>query len=195
MENYYDKNSEAYIENTFYCDMDELYKPFLKYLDKGDSILDAGCGSARDSLNFIKRGYSVSAFDNSQKMVDFANSHTNINVEKKSFLDLDYKEEFDGIWACASLLHVDRYNLPLAFTNLHAALKSDGILYCSFKCRAYDFSTEDRTFTCFTKSSFKTFMDELSLFNILEIFISHDSRENRDNELWLNAILKKTSGF
>ena len=193
MANYYDINSEFYIKNTLYCNMEELYEPFLKYLNKGDSILDAGCGTSRDTLNFIKRGYNVSAFDNSQKMVDFANSLSNIKVEKKSFLDIDYKEEFDGIWACASLLHVDRINLPLAFTNLYSALKRDGILYCSFKCRASDFSTEDRNFTCFTKSSFKTFIDDLSLFSILEIFITHDIRDNRENELWLNAIMRKTT--
>lgn len=191
MVDYYDKNTDLYIKNTFYCDMSESYKIFLKYLDPCASILDAGCGPGRDSLFFLKEGFKVSAFDNSQAMVDFASTTTGLKVDKKSFLDITYKNQFDAVWASASLLHVSKDNMSQAFKNLYDSLKANGILYCSFKRRTNDFKSGDREFTCFDELSIKVFINKLSLFDILELYISNDKREDRDNELWINAILRK----
>lgn len=191
MSDYYDDNAKLFIENSFNCDMSEGYNNFLKYLKSGDSILDAGCGSGRDSLYFINKGYKVTAFDNSLSMVNFASKATGLIVEKNSFLSIDYENQFDAIWASASLLHVSRKDLPSAFKKLYSALKENGILYCSFKRRSHDFKSENRFFTCFDEVSIKRFIDELSLFNIVDIYISNDSREKRENELWVCVILKK----
>ncbi|MBK5200118.1 MAG: class I SAM-dependent methyltransferase [Spirochaetaceae bacterium] len=195
MSDYYDENTELYIKNTFYCDMSESYKIFLKYLEPGDSILDAGCGPGRDSLYFLKEDFKVSAFDNSQSMVDFASAKTGIKVDKNNFLDISYENQFNAVWASASLLHVSRKDLPVAFKNLYSALKVDGLFFCSFKCRSQDFKSGNRIFTCFNEVSFNKFIKDLPFFSILELYISQDKRENRDDELWVNVILKKNSSL
>ena len=191
MSNYYNENFESFIKGTVDCNMDEVYRPFLKYLKSGSSILDAGCGSGRDSLNFLNLGFSISAFDISDKMVDSATKLTGIAVKKQSFLDITYEDEFDAIWACASLLHLKREDLAEAFIRLGNSLKKDGIMYCSFKLRDEDFSKDGRAFTCFNESSFKSFLINMNLFDIMEIYITSDTRENRHDELWINAIIKK----
>ncbi len=191
MVNYYDDNSQKYIKNTLDSDMKDVYEPFMKYINKVDCILDAGCGSGRDSLHFINSGFCVTAFDLSKEMVKSASELTGLEVQNVGFLDIDYYDRFDAVWACASLLHLNRDELPIAFEKLHKALKDNGIMYCSFKLRDKDFINGNRCFTCFTEESFRSFIKQSNLFDVLEIFITHDGRENRKEELWLNAIIKK----
>ena len=189
--NYYDKHAESYINSTVSVDMSIQYSLFLPYLPKGGSILDAGCGSGRDSLYFLKLGYQVEAFDNSKAMVEHARALTGLAVRKLSFAELDYDSAFDGIWACASLLHVPRTELPIVFGLLYQALKPQGLLYCSFKNREEDFRADERSFTCFTEQGFQSFLAELSLFELVQLSHSADVREGRSNERWLNVLLAR----
>lgn len=69
---YYDDPTNAYANQTVHADMSAIYARFEKYLAPGAAVLDAGCGSGRDSLHFMKAGYSVTAIDASQEMCDFA---------------------------------------------------------------------------------------------------------------------------
>ena len=66
---YYEINAKQYYESTVNLNMTVLYTPFLTYMPTYASILDAGCGSGRDALYFIKRGYKVTAFDNAPTLV------------------------------------------------------------------------------------------------------------------------------
>ncbi len=189
--NYYDRHADSYISTTVSLDMSAQYSLFLPYLKQGSCVLDAGCGSGRDSLYFLEQGFKVEAFDISAAMVEHARALTGLAVRKLSFAELDYGSAFDGIWACASLLHVPRTELPEVFGLLHRALKPQGLLYCSFKEREEDFSTDDRSFTCFTEQGFQTFLSELSLFELVQLSHSADVREGRADEKWLNVLVSK----
>ncbi len=39
---------------------------------------------------------------------------------------------YDGVWACASLLHCARNRLPDVLKRIHAALRRGGVCYISF---------------------------------------------------------------
>ena len=93
-----------------------------------------GCGSGRDSKYFLYKGYSVKAIDGSKELCKLASNNIGQEVECADFLDLSYNEEFDAIWACASLLHIDKKDLNKVINNLHKALKKNGIIYASFNC-------------------------------------------------------------
>jgi SAM-dependent methyltransferase len=67
---YYDEHAAEFIANTQSVDLSELYGPFLSLIPGGGRILDAGCGSGRDSLAFLKLGYDVTWIDASAKMVE-----------------------------------------------------------------------------------------------------------------------------
>lgn len=190
---YYDLHAKQYLSTTRNVDMTSHYAMFLPYIPSGGCILDAGCGSGRDSRYFLDRGYQVEAFDLSESMVKAAGELTGLPVRNLSFRQMDYKNSFDGIWACASLLHVPMNELPLVFERMAVALKEQGVLYCSFKLQAEGFQSEGRHFTCFTTDAFGRFVDELPWFSIEELVETRDHRPGRAEEYWINAILKKVS--
>lgn len=190
---YYNSNADTYLATTTDVDMSKQYSMFLPYLEKGARILDAGCGSGRDSLAFKRMGYEVEAFDLSESMVKAAQSYAEVPVRWSSFQELDEKERYDGIWACASLLHVPRIELSDVFIRLERALKPSGVLYCSFKNRDLDFESGGRFFTCFTENSFRSFVGELNGFCLSKVAFSNDVRLGREKESWINAVLIKIS--
>ena len=192
MPDYYEHHADLFLSTTKDIDMGMQYQMFLPYLKPGARILDAGCGSGRDSLAFLTLGFVVEAFDLSPSMVEAAKALTGLEVRCLSFQQMDYDREFDGIWACASLLHVPRTELLSVFDLLNRALKDEGILYCSFKHRDTDFSQDGRSFTCFTADSFQSFIAQIPAFTVLALEQSSDVRKGREEELWLNAVLRKT---
>ncbi len=188
---YYNTNAQEYVKTTVGVDMHDQYAMFLPLLAPGSSILDAGCGSGRDSLAFKQRGYTVEAFDASEAMVKSTCLLAQVPVRKLLFQDMHYKEQFDGIWACASLLHVPRQELATVFSLLAQALKPKGFLYCSFKNREESFEKDGRVFTCFTPASMQEFILSLQEFTLIEMKLSTDVRPGREEEGWVNVVLQK----
>ena len=188
---YYNIHAKQYAKTTAEVDMSAQYAMFLPHLDPGSSILDAGCGSGRDSLAFKQRGFDVQAFDASETMVEVASSQAQIPVRKLTFQEMDYDQEFDGIWACASLLHVPKDELSQVFSLLLKALKPKGFLYCSFKNREETFEKDGRVFTCFTPASMQEFIQTQKEFNLIEIKLSTDVRPGREEESWVNVVVQK----
>lgn len=204
---YYDENAEQFYNNTVNLSMGESLEKFLRYLNrefhdeiepktsdknlKNINILDLGCGSGRDSLVFIERGYFVTALDISEALAEKASELIGQKVLIADMRELDYEECFNGIWACASLLHIPYSELSSTFNCCYKALKKNGVFYASFKYGDDDYEKDGRNFTCFTETRFQNFLKPLVGFKILEIFITGDIRSNRDSERWLNVILRK----
>ena len=88
---------------------------------KDDHKIDLGCGSGRDSKHFIEKGFRVVPVDGSPEMCKFAESYLGSPVRCLQFSKLDYKKESDGIWACASLLHVPKQNLDAVMQRVERA--------------------------------------------------------------------------
>ena len=127
---YYKDNAGNYVKQTVNADMGGMYVDFLAYIPQGGRILDVGFGSGRDLAYFSKQGYLAHGIDLVEEFVLRARKE-GLSAKVGDFHDLPFEEEFDGIWACASLLHSD--NLPLAFENLSRALKVGGVFYLSMK--------------------------------------------------------------
>jgi len=133
---YYNQNAQAFSYSTFSVDMLPLYSEFLPYISAGGHILDGGCGSARDAKAFKDSGFKVTAIDASEELVKIASQYLEQKVEHKTFQQIIETNTYDGIWCCASLLHVPHNELSQVFGKLSNALKQNGALYVSFKyCR------------------------------------------------------------
>ena len=130
---YYDTHAEAFVAGSIDADMGALHARFLRHVPAGGEVLDAGCGSGRDSLAFLKAGYRVTALDGSVEMVRRATALTGLAVEHKRFADFVDPDRFDGIWACASLLHVPMRELVATVAQMARALKLGGVFFLSFK--------------------------------------------------------------
>ena len=188
---YYNENVSKFVNDTqdvVFCATQDL---FLSYLNEGDSILDFGCGSGRDTKYFLSKGYKVDATDGSEEICKVASDYTGINVKCLLFNELDEIDKYDGIWACASILHLDRDDLIDVFNRIARALKDNGILYTSFKYSEFEGMRNGRYFTDFTIESFNEFQTNIPEFIIEKNWITSDARAGREDEKWLNLIMSK----
>lgn len=187
---YYNKNAQSFYEGTVNADMSLWRNKFESYIPDGSRVLDAGCGSGRDSRAFKQHGYSVVAFDASSEMCRMASELIGQQVWQMRFDEIDFEEEFDGIWACASLLHVPNEELLDVLEKMHRALKDNGALYVSFKYGEGTKQRGDRTFSDFTEESVKVLLNNAG-FEVIECGITSDIRPGRDDEKWVNVIARK----
>ena len=191
---YYNKNSEEYFNSTLNVDMTNTYKEFLKLVPKGGKILDLGCGSGRDSMNFIKLGYEVTAVDGSKELAKKASALLGKEVIASTFEELELKEKFHGIWACASLLHIKREDLKTVLNNLYNNLDDNGVFYMSFKYGEKEYvDDKNRYFNCFTDESIISFINENTKYNILGLYITEDKLGRVNEVKWVNLICNKKS--
>lgn len=187
---YYNKHAEEFTASTFQVDMESLYQPFLAELPEGTRIFDVGCGSGRDTLAFKNKGYQVDAIDYSEELVKKASRLTDIPIKLKSFYEVDDYEAYDGIWACASLLHCERNRLKEVIGKLVSALKPNGVLYMSFKYGNGDRQKDGRQFTDLDEEQAKALRKQFDYVQKIKQWITEDKRPERQ-EYWLNLIWKK----
>lgn len=187
---YYNTHASQFAESTFNVDMEILYQPFLEHLPSTARILDLGCGSGRDSLAFKKKGYEVDACDYSEELVKKAHELTGINVQHQSFYDLDEDERYDGIWACASLLHCERDRLTEVLQKMLCALKPNGVIYMSFKYGDSDREKDGREFTDLNEVQAEALLRQFNNVTSIKQWITVDQRPDRQ-EQWLNLLWKK----
>ena len=188
---YYNENAQPFASGTVSVKFTEVQDKFLEKLNPDAYILDFGCGAGRDTKYFLSRGYQVDAVDGSEQLCRIASEYTGIKVRQKLFQELDEKEKYDGIWACASILHLPKKQLREVLKNMYAALKSEGWIYTSFKYGKFEGERNGRYFTDFTTDTFKEFIHDMHGFKIEEHWITGDVRPGRGEEKWLNLLLQK----
>ena len=130
--NYYNQNAAQFSDSTQSLDFASVQDKFLSFLQPQAHILDFGCGPGRDTKYFLSHGCSTDAIDGSEEFCRIASEYTGISVKQMLFKELNVLEEYDGIWACSSILHSTYDDLKDILKNLARALKKEGILYASF---------------------------------------------------------------
>jgi SAM-dependent methyltransferase len=188
--NFYQNNAQPFFDSTVNVDMSSLYGAFTAQLPPAGRVLDAGCGSGRDSKAFHGMGYKIEAFDASSEMVQRASQHAGLPVRHATFQELTDIERYDGIWCCASLLHVSMADLPGVMQKLAHALKPGGVWYLSFKYGEGEREKEGRHFTDLNEQALATLVERLPEIEIQSMWLSEDKRPDR-SEIWLNALLRK----
>ncbi|OCH21303.1 class I SAM-dependent methyltransferase [Aliivibrio logei] len=188
---YYNRNAQDFFDNTVSINMSSIYDNFLSLLPEKAHIIDAGCGSGRDTKYFLDHGYSVTSFDASEQLVHLAMDLSNHPIQHSTFLNFSITPKSqDGIWACASLLHVPMKQLKETLFHLAQYLKDDGIFYCSFKYGHNEMEHNGRHFTNLNETILNDLLVNLPI-SIKKTWITEDLRANRINEKWLNIILVK----
>jgi len=188
---YYDTFSDDYISDTVNANVSAIRNKFIAKLPVGARILDFGCGSGRDSKAFLEAGYMVDATDGSEKMVRYATLLTGIPVRYQCFQELSERGCYDGIWACSSILHLPYEELEDVFRRMNVALKDGGIAYVSFKYGQESGLRNGRYFTDLDEQSLGRLVGNTRCFDMEEQWVSPDVRPGREEEKWLNAILRK----
>lgn len=187
---FYNQNAQKYFEDTVQVDMSELYDLFVSQVQEGGRILDVGCGSGRDSKAFLQMGFEVDAIDASIEMVRLANSYTGLNVKHQTFELFNEVNAYDGIWACASLLHVSERQLDQVLKRFSDALKPKGVWYMSFKYGNSERKKDNRIFTDLNADRLDYLLSKRPELECTRYWITVDKRPLRD-ERWVNLIVVK----
>ncbi|MEY8356699.1 class I SAM-dependent methyltransferase [Lachnospiraceae bacterium 54-53] len=188
---YYNKYAAKEFEETVNQDMSGIMKEFLDLLEEGDTILDLGCGSGRDSLSFYDLGYDVTPLDASEEMCKLAEIHTGLEVLQMTFEEMDFDNVFDGIWACASLLHSPKKELSDILTKIARALNDKGILYMSYKFGDFEGFRGERYFCDFTADSITELLRNNGRFEIVKLWETEDVCSGHSDVRWLNVLARK----
>ena len=191
--NYYNEKAVSFSESTVHVDFTETQQTFLDCLPSHAHILDFGCGAGRDTKYFLERGCQVTAVDGSEAMCKIASEYIGIQVKQMLFQNLDETEKYDGIWACASILHLKKTELPDVLVKMRNALKKQGIVYTSFKYGDFEGVRNGRYFTDFTEELFADFMKDIPGLTIEKTWITGDVRGGRGDERWINILLRKVN--
>ena len=191
--NYYNANAKDFVQGTVGVDFHITQDRFLAQLEKGASILDFGCGSGRDTKYFLERGFAVEATDGSAELCRLASEYTGISVKQMLFDELEAVEKYDGIWACASILHLAWDDLVAVMQKMARAVKSGGIIYTSFKYGQFSGERNGRFFTDLDEEGLARLLKEVGGLVVKELWITGDVRPGRGEEKWLNVLLTKCS--
>jgi len=188
---FYQQNVDSFFSGTVTADMQEARKRFTDCLSVHAAILDFGCGSGRDTRAFMDAGLLVDAVDGSEELCIRASEYTGITVQHMMFDELDVQDRYDGIWACASLLHLPKKELTAVLRKIEAALRKNGVLYASFKYGDFEGIRDGRYFTDFTEESLAAFWKESTSMHIFDVWISQDVRSDRMENQWLNLLARR----
>ena len=188
---YYDDHADQYVQDTVGVEMQSLYDPFLELISPGGKILDAGCGSGRDSKTFKDRGFVVTAFDASEKMANHASRLLEQPVSVVRLEDVAFTSEFDGIWACASLLHVPRHELDDVLVRLIRALKPNGVCFVSFKEGEGECQDGGRYFNDLQIESLERLLVGHSEIEVVRLWTTSDLRPDQQQVRWVNGIVRR----
>ena len=188
--NYYDKHASQYFERTSQVDLVALYTEFLKYIPEGGRIMDLGCGSGRDVKWFREHDYDAYGLDASEELVKIARNQFDIPVEVGLIEEWVTDEVFDGIWCCASLMHLDDMSFDKFLSNLRCNLRLGGALFISVKEGIDSGVSEDgRYFRDFNDEALNAFISHYRGLRIEKVWYTTD-KLYRESFRWLNAIIR-----
>lgn len=126
-------------------------------------------------------------------MCKLASKYLHQEVNCMKFEELKDINIYDGIWACSSILHVEKENLLDILTKMINSLKINGIIYTSFKIgTGYDIK-EGKYYHYLTKNEMLEILNKASktveLIDYFETFPS--TKRIAQNTIWCNFIIKK----
>ena len=190
---FYEDNAEDFFERTVQIDMSASRERFTALLPVGGRVLDAGCGSGRDALAFHQAGFVVTAIEAAPALAVRAREHTGLPVQVMTFQELTWHEAFEGIWACASLLHVPRDELADAVTRLRDALTPGGVIYMSFKHGVESREPNGRLFTDLDEAGAEALLATVGGLELLQMTVEDSRKSHAVGERWLAMTCRKST--
>lgn len=189
---YYQDNALTYFNETRSLNTISRSRDFfLEYLTEGCHILDLGCGSGRDSLYFRQQGYNVTALDMSEKLAKLASTFIGQPVVVGSYHTMNYIDQFDAVWACASLLHTPKQATGAVFENISRSLKPGGVWYMSFKHGSGEATDmRGRFFNNYTVASLEELVRKFDQLNILDSWVESNELRGQQQK-WVNMLVRK----
>ena len=188
---YYNKYANVYFDSTVNLTMGETLMRFMNLLDNGATVLDLGCGSGRDAKVMLEAGMEVTLLDAAEEMCELADIYTGVEPLCMDVRDMHFNEVFDGIWACASLLHLSKEDLATVLDKICDSLKPEGVFYFSVKEGNFEGYRQERFFADYTQREVKELLEKFPHFQVIDIWETQDVREVRREQKWVNVLLRR----
>ncbi len=196
---FYSNNAKTYYDETLANDVNHVCERFLSTLENPlqtpsadkQHILDLGCGAGRDSKVFLNAGFTVTALEASKELALLAEDYIGQPVLNMRYQQLQTKNTYDGIWACASLLHCPKSQIEYVMQNCIDALKEGGVFYFSFK-QGVGERLDDwgRFFNDYTPESLKTLIAKFDELEVIELWQETALLRGKD-QTWVNGLVRK----
>lgn len=197
----YDKTAKEYIVKVQKYAPEEEREMFASMVKPGGKILDAGCGSGRDANHFASQGFTVTGIDLSDNLLSYAKEHAD---PKATFFKMDLRainlnSSFDGIWACASLLHLKRDECITVLRNFQHMLMPGGILFLLMKegtgeqlVTSGTIEGDTRFFTYYMSDDLRQMLEGAG-FKMIDQYTwdQKDRNDERPHEVWISSFMKK----
>jgi ubiquinone/menaquinone biosynthesis C-methylase UbiE len=202
---WYNQNAEKYADSTEKQASPEQLKDFVSYLPKNSRVLDAGCGSGRDTKLLTELGATAEGIDLSSGLINEARKRYPTLVFKEgNFLQLPYHDNsFDGVWAHASLLHLENTeDVKTALGEFRRVLKQNGVLHVLVKAQtgqaktavvSDSLSQHDRFFQYFTQDELNTLLNEAGFtgFKVKQYKETDENPEGRPEVEWILSLSRR----
>ena len=189
---HYEDNAESFRVGTKDHDVSQNIAALLGALpkDKTLDILDFGCGPGRDMCVFKSLGHRPVGLDGSKEFCKMAQQLSDCPTLNQQFLKLELKDNnYDGIFANASLFHVPSQELPRVLRELHSALRKDGILFSSNPRGNAEGWQGQRYGHYMEIEASETFLEQ-SGFRIIEHYYRPDGKP-REQQPWLAIVSQR----
>ena len=188
---YFNEKAQKCFDDAFTITERSNQDHFLSFLKPGASILDFGCGSGRDTAYFREKGFEVTPADGSKGMCALASEYLKTPVRLLEFNELDDVNLYDGIYASASIMHLEYDKVLEVFPKMIRALKENGMIYVSFKYGEEDGFLGKRYYCYMNEERFGRMMAQFDELEIIEQGIFGNEHPGQIDFRWLYAILKK----
>lgn len=197
----YNKTAPEYVAKVQkYAPVPEREK-FIASIKSGGTVLDAGCGSGRDANYFAAQGFKVTGIDLSTGLLSYAREHADPGAK---FLEMDIRaitlpDTFDGIWACASLLHLTREEIVPVLHKFHSLLTTNGTLFLLMKegtgeklITSGTIAGDTRFFTYYSGEELKKLLTDAG-FTVTDQYTwdQKDRNAERPHEVWISTFATK----
>jgi ubiquinone/menaquinone biosynthesis C-methylase UbiE len=185
----YDDLAEKYAAKYLGGEMRQLTDTFVTLLPPGASVLDLGCGPARDVASMQARGLKVVGLDLSFGLLCQASSSVRRRLVQGDMRNLPFPSKlFDGVWLCASLLHIPKEQARGVLAGVRRVMGLGSVLYLGVKQGQGEEWTVDfapRFFTYYQPDEIKRLLMDLG-FDVESLWI-YPSKEHD----WINLFARK----
>ena len=192
---FYNINAISYFNCTIGVDMSDAYNRFIKYMKPQGTIIDIGAGSGRDIKYFMKAGFDVQGIDASEELCRLSAEYTGAIIKCQTIQDWIPHMQYEGVWANASLIHLQKREVEDFINRLSKVLSEEGVLYISLKEGMDEgVDEEGRYFNGLTIDDISLLLSRYQNYSIVENWISEDALLRRDVR-WRNVIVCRNKVF